>query len=70
VVETFILEQGDHIELHDLLKVMGLAPTGGAAKRAIAEGLVMVDGEVETRKRRKVKKGQQVEYGGQKIFVA
>jgi ribosome-associated protein len=69
-VETFVLEQGDHIELHDLLKVTGLAPTGGAAKMAIAEGLVMVDGEVETRKRRKVRKGQQVEYQGKKIVVA
>jgi ribosome-associated protein len=69
-MDTFTLEKGDHIELHDLLKVMGFAPTGGAAKLAIAEGRVTVDGAVETRKRCKVRKGQQVGYQGTKIVIA
>ena len=60
---------GDYIELHDLLKVMGIAATGGMAKAAIAEGLVMVDGNVETRKRCKIRSGQIVAYGGRTIKV-
>jgi ribosome-associated protein len=59
----------EFIELHDLLKVMGFFPTGGMAKAAIAEGLVTVDGNVETRKRCKIKRGQIVEYGGGAVKV-
>jgi len=33
-VEIFTIERGEFIELHDLLKVMGACPTGGAAKAA------------------------------------
>jgi len=67
--KKFALEQGEYIELHDLLKVTGLCPTGGAAKIVITEGLVRVDGMVETRKRCKVRKGQRVGYQGEIIVV-
>jgi ribosome-associated protein len=60
---------GDFIELHDLLKVMGILSTGGMAKAAIAEGLVTVDGKVETRKRCKIKSGRIVVYDGRTIKV-
>jgi ribosome-associated protein len=66
-LETFRIANGKYIELHDLLKVIGLCSTGGAAKIAIAEGLVNVDGAVELRKRCKVRKGQNVEYKGKTI---
>ena len=59
----------EFIELHDLLKVIGIFPTGGMAKAAIAEGLVRVDGNVETRKRCKIKIGQIVENGGRTVKV-
>ena len=69
ILETFRIEKGEYIELHDLLKVMGMCSTGGAAKTAITEGLVSVDGIVEKRKRYKVKKGQVVAYQGKKITI-
>jgi ribosome-associated protein len=59
VEETFELET-DYITLSDLLKVCGVTDTGGAAKLLIADGEVMVDGEVELRKGRKVRPGHTV----------
>jgi len=61
--------ENEHIELIKLLKVTGLCPTGGMAKIVTEEGLVKVDGEVEYRKRRKIKKGQQIEFEGNIIVV-
>lgn len=66
-MEIFRIEKGEYIELHDLLKVTGICSTGGAAKTAITEGLVTVDGSVEQRKRCKLRAGQLVEYQGRKI---
>jgi ribosome-associated protein len=60
----------DFIELCDLLKHVGLADSGGAAKQAIAAGGVTVDGVVETRKRCKVRPGQVVEFEGRTVTVA
>jgi len=68
-MEVFELTEQKVIELHDLLKIKGLCSTGGAAKTAIAEGLVKVDGIVELRKRSKIRKGQIVEYEGRMITV-
>jgi len=64
----FKAENGQ-IELIKLLKVTGLCSTGGMAKVVTDEGLVKVDGEVEYRKRRKIKKGQRVEFEGNIIRV-
>lgn len=50
----------DAIALCDLLKLVGLAESGAAAKHLISEGRVRVEGQVETRKRCKIRKGQQV----------
>jgi ribosome-associated protein len=52
--------QGEFIELNVLLKLLGLAPSGGAAKALIADGDVAVDGVIETRIRRKLRAGQTV----------
>ena len=68
-MEIFKLENGEFIELHDLLKVMGFCSTGGEAKIAIVEGLVSVDGKVEQKKRCKIRKDQVVEYSGKKLTV-
>lgn len=62
--------QGEFIELNVLLKLLGLAPSGGAAKTMIASGTVMVDGAVETRIRRKLRAGQTVRIGEQRIGIA
>jgi ribosome-associated protein len=64
------LSQGrEHIDLCDLLKHAGICESGGAAKHLIAGGEVTVDGGVELRKRCKVRPGQVVEAGGQKVVV-
>jgi ribosome-associated protein len=68
-VGNFYLEGKNIIELHDLLKVMGLCDSGGMAKTAIAAGDVKVDGNVELRKRCKIRSGQQVEFQGRRINV-
>lgn len=61
--------QGEFIELNVLLKLLGLAPSGGAAKAMVAEGTVAVDGEIETRTRRKLRPGQSVRVADEEIRV-
>jgi ribosome-associated protein len=65
----FKLEGTEYIELKNLLKVSGLCETGGAAKAAIDEGQVSVDGVPEKRKGLKLKPGQVVSYLKKKIIV-
>lgn len=60
---------GETIDLFQLLKAAHLCGTGGEAKIMIGEGLVTVDGEVETRKRCKIRRGQTVEYNGDSVTV-
>ncbi|MBF0300475.1 MAG: RNA-binding S4 domain-containing protein [Oligoflexia bacterium] len=66
---SFFLEENEYIELCDLLKKLGLCENGGEAKNVIAGGAVLVDDNVETRKRCKIKRGQFVKYKGQVIKV-
>lgn len=60
---------GEYIELDKLLKAAHLCGTGGEARIMISEGLVTVDGAVETRLRRKVRPGMTVQYDGQTLIV-
>ena len=60
---------GEHIELYKLLKVTHLCGTGGEAKIRISEEQVTVDQTIETRKRCKIKRGQTIEYNGEKVVV-
>jgi ribosome-associated protein len=57
------------VELYKLLKFEGLVASGGEAKYIIAEGNVMVNGEVETRKRKKIVSGDIVEIDEQKLLI-
>jgi len=57
------------IELFKLLKFEGMAESGGAAKSVIADGQVLVNGKVETRKRKKIVSGDMVEFRDEKIRV-
>lgn len=59
----------DYIELCNLLKLAGIADSGGRGKAMVAEGLVQVDGQPETRKTAKIRAGQVVECMGQTISV-
>jgi ribosome-associated protein len=65
----FSLEGHEFIELDKLLKVTGLCLSGGMAKHLIAEGRVTVDGQVELRKRCKIRSGQTVGFEGEEIRV-
>ena len=51
------------IRLGQYLKLLGLVATGGEAKFLIQEGHVRVNGEVETRRKRQLHDGDQVEVG-------
>jgi ribosome-associated protein len=57
------------IELYKILKFENMVNSGGEAKYVISEGQVVVNGEVETRKRKKIFSGDVVEFGGEKICI-
>ena len=59
--------RGECIQLDQLLKTTGLCHSGGFAHAEIDSGKAKVDGAVETRKRAKLRPGQCVEYGGERI---
>lgn len=65
---TFQLDR-DHVALNDLLKLTGVADSGGAGKALVADGRVTVDGVVETRKTCKIRGGQRVRVGDVEILV-
>ncbi|MDH3387284.1 MAG: RNA-binding S4 domain-containing protein [Gammaproteobacteria bacterium] len=61
--ENIIAElESEFVELYKILKFEGLADSGGNAKQAIEDGLVSVNGEVETRKRKKIRAGDQIDF--------
>jgi ribosome-associated protein len=57
------------IDLYKLLKFEGLVSSGGEGKAVIDQGLVVVNGEVETRKRKKINSGDVVEFAGEQFRV-
>lgn len=61
--------RGEHITLDALLKATGLAASGGAAKTLIADGAVAVDGEIETRRGRKLRAGMVVQVGERRVRI-
>ncbi len=61
--------RGEFIELCNLLKLTGVADSGGAGKALVAEGVVSVDGQIELRKTAKIRAGQLVELGDIEIRV-
>ncbi len=56
--------------LGQALKASGVAGTGGEAKVLVQFGEVMVNGEVETRRGRKLESGDVVEVGGERVEVS
>lgn len=57
------------IDLLQLLKATGYAATGGEAKMMVEDQLISVNGEVEERKRRKLRTQDVVEIDGQVRIV-
>ena len=66
--ELFELD-GDFVELHSLLKLVGAVDSGGAGKALVASGAVQVDGKVELRKSAKIRAGQLVTLEGFRIRI-
>lgn len=67
-MQTFTLE-GDYIQLIQLLKVMNWVEHGAMAQWVVEEGLVKYNGQVDYRKRLKVKVGDFVEFDGNKVKI-
>ena len=57
---TYKLDE-EYIELYKLIKILDLVDSGGQAKMIIAEGHVVRNGEVETRKRAKIVSGDTIQ---------
>jgi ribosome-associated protein len=62
--------RGDVIRLGQLLKLAGLAGSGGEARALLEAGLVTVDGEPESRRGRQLRAGDVVEVDGDAVRVA
>lgn len=61
--------EGEFIPLIQLLKATHLVLTGGEAQIVVTDGLVKYNGEVDYRKRLKVKRGDTVEFNDQIITI-
>ena len=69
-MELFQLRAGeDFIRLGPVFKAVGMAETGAEAKEVIQDGLVMVNGETETRRGRKLHSGDVVLYDGKELRI-
>ena len=55
---------GAFIKLDQFLKWQGIVETGGQAKQLVQDGRVRVNGQVETRRGRKLVSGDTVTMGG------
>ena len=63
-MEKFTLLKFEYVELYKLLKIQSWVSSGGEAKQLIDDGKVKVNGEVETQRRKKLRPGDSVEFGG------
>ena len=57
----------ESVELYKILKFEGLVASGAEAKSVIEEGLVLVNGEIETRKRKKMLSGDIIEFADERL---
>ncbi|WP_216320032.1 RNA-binding S4 domain-containing protein [Deinococcus aestuarii] len=62
-------EERDTIDLQDFLKLRGMVETGGEAKFRVQGGEVRLNGAIETRRRKKLRRGDIVEYAGERVRV-
>ena len=57
------------VELYKILKFEGIVASGGEAKAVIDDGQVLVNGEIETRKRKKIISGDTIEFMNAKFKI-
>ncbi len=65
-----VIIKSEPVELYKILKFEAMVSSGGVAKLAIESGDVMVNGAVETRKRKKMLSGDVIEFNGERIRLA
>ncbi len=59
----------EYVELNHLMKLCGFADSGGSGGALVSTGVVKVDGQVELRKRNKIRAGQVVSIEDTEIHV-
>ena len=64
-----VVLQRQPVELYKILKFEGLVDSGGQAKIVIDDGMVTVNGEVETRRRRKIVSGDSIVFADCQLRV-
>ena len=57
------------VELFKILKFEGLVASGGEAKMVISEGLVQVNGQVETQKRKKINSDDEISFNNESYLI-
>ncbi|MEE4284381.1 MAG: RNA-binding S4 domain-containing protein [Pseudomonadales bacterium] len=57
------------VELYKILKFEGMVTSGGQAKAVVAAGQVLVNGKVETQKRKKIVSGDTIEFNNEKFGI-
>lgn len=67
-VETVYIET-DYITLGQFIKLVGMIDTGGQAKGFLAEADILVNGEAENRRGKKLYPNDQIEINGEHGFV-
>ncbi len=68
-MKEFNLDGRAFIELYKILKIEGMASSGGEAKGIVTTGQVLVNGVAETQKRKKIIIGDIVEFNNEKICI-
>ena len=68
-MKTFDLRGEEYIELIKLLKIMRISESGGQAKLMVDDGIVYLNGLLESRKRAKLRSGDLVEVMDFKIRI-
>ena len=68
--ETTFEIKGDYIELIKLLKAIGMAEHGAAAKQMVSDGVVYLNNQKESRFRAKLRRADVITVNNQKITIA
>lgn len=59
----------EFIKLDQLMKFADMVQSGGEAKMLIAQGLVLVNGEICTQRGKKIRQGDQIEFDGETYSI-
>lgn len=68
-MNTIIINK-EPVELYKILKFEGIVGSGGEAKMVITQGMVKVNGAVETQKRKKIVSGDTIEFMGEQFKIS